>query len=84
MDKEILSAGMVISDDLVYEKTLESLLDAADDIAKKGRSGKAVVNISWGVTNRLHPTYYDMMRKFLRVSTERVGFSANGRFHNPQ
>ncbi|KAK4247523.1 glucan 1,3-beta-glucosidase [Corynascus novoguineensis] len=66
MDKEILSAGMVIPDDLVYEKALESLLDAADDIAKKGRSGKAVVNISWAVTTRLNPTYYAMMLKILQ------------------
>ncbi|KAK4040087.1 pectate lyase superfamily protein-domain-containing protein [Parachaetomium inaequale] len=39
-----LSSSMAGVDDIVYEKILESLLDAADDIAKKRRSGKSVLD----------------------------------------
>jgi hypothetical protein len=51
--------------DIIYDKRLETLLNVADDIAKNGRSGKSVVNMSFGVRRpALPPAYYDMMRKF--------------------
>jgi hypothetical protein len=50
---------------VVYEKVLESLLNAADDIASKGRSGKAVINMSHS-GRREHQVieFWDTMCKF--------------------
>jgi hypothetical protein len=49
---------------VVREKYLESLLNAADDIATKKRSGKAVVNMSFGMPGKYAPPkFFDMMRK---------------------
>lgn len=61
-----LTAGQ--GETIVQEKLLESLLNAAEDIARKGRAGKAVVNLSLnlrGPTKDVWPTpYIPMMRKF--------------------
>jgi subtilisin family serine protease len=50
---------------IVREKMLESLLNAADDIAAKGRAGKSVVNMSFGAKRTEAPQQlWDMMRKY--------------------
>jgi hypothetical protein len=48
----------------VIERFLESFLNAADDIASKGRAGKSVVSIAWGLKREEMPIqFFDMMRK---------------------
>ena len=51
------------ADKYVAKKLLEALLNAADDIATKGRSGKSVVNMSFGMTKNTPPAFIDMFRK---------------------
>jgi len=49
---------------VIEEKYLESLLNAAEDIASKGRSGKSVLSISWGHRRNKNPApFFDIMRK---------------------
>jgi subtilisin family serine protease len=65
---------------IVREKILESLLNAADDIATKGRAGKSVVNMSFGSKRREAPdAYWDTMRK---CSIIVVPHPVNGRVTN--
>ena len=50
---------------MVEEIFLESFLNAADDIASKGRSGRSVVCFSWGwKEDQVPPEYWEMMRKW--------------------
>jgi hypothetical protein len=60
-----LEATMSGQTTVVREKFLESLLNAADDIATKKRSGKSVVNMSFGMLRGLHapPPFFNVMRK---------------------
>lgn len=59
---------------VVYEKVLESLLIAADNIARKGRAGKSVVNISMGGKRGLEvQPFWDTMRKSYLLVPLRIG-----------
>ena len=59
-------------EEFVWEKILEALLNAADDIATKGRSGKSVVSMSigFGVDSHIPQAFVDMFRKscFIRCN----------------
>ncbi len=53
------------AEEFVWEKILEALLNAADDIATKKRSGKSVVNMSlgFGVDSHIPQAFIDMFGK---------------------
>lgn len=51
------------------EKYIESVLNVADDIKRKGRQGKSVVSISWGERRESVPAaFMDILRTYLPVS----------------
>jgi hypothetical protein len=57
--------GQVRGETVINEKHLEVLLNAADDIVTKGRSGKSVVLFAYGTERRqVADPYPEMLRKF--------------------
>lgn len=66
LDKKANENDVANTKTIIKEKILESLLNAADDIARDEgrRKGKSVVSISWGVRSIfVPPEFLDTMRK---------------------
>jgi hypothetical protein len=62
LQEDSLTATVSKGESVVWEKFLESLLNAADDIATKGRSGRSVVSMSFGWRRSQQPEpFHDMM-----------------------
>ena len=64
--KERLSPGdqvLILAQTSTAEKTLEQLLNVAENVKKNGRQGISVVNISHGVERTDLEPYFQRMRK---------------------
>ncbi|EER40925.1 exo-beta-1,3-glucanase [Histoplasma capsulatum H143] len=67
----------------IPERPLELLIMVLDDIATKGREGRAVLNLSWGRRELLRPEYHAQFRQFLHLletTTQTPTVAASGNF----